>query len=481
MLAEALLLAGAGTMLGIGLAYAGIRELIAISPANLPRLDKIAIDPGVLIFSILAGLAAAAIFGIAPALRASRPDVMEILRGSGRTAGLGGGGLRNAVAVIEVALSFVLLIGSGLMVRSFIALQHVDLGFDADHLLTFQLLGKGSPQPQARAAQVREVENRLREIGGVESVTAAGLVPLAGGFSEIRWGKEEALSDPSKYQATTAQSVLPGFFETMRTPLIAGRTFTEADNAPDRKLVVVDQMMAAKAFPHESAIGKRILIRIQTPEPEWVEIIGVVGHERVNSLAGAEHEQVYFSDGFLNFGRVAGWILRTSGDPAMLAPSVREVIGKLDPGLLISEMQPMAVWVDHAQAGTRFSLLLIGVFGVIAALLASVGLYGVLSTFVRQRTAEIGVRMAMGAAPANIFGLVVGHGLRLSAMGIGIGVVAAVALTRVMATMLVGVKPTDAITFLAIAVLFFAIAAISCWIPARRAAGLAPTVALREP
>jgi predicted permease len=481
MLAEALLLAGAGTVLGIGLAYAGIRELIAISPANLPRLDKIAIDPGVLIFSILAGLAAAAIFGIAPALRASRPDVMEMLRGSGRTAGLGGGGLRNAVAVVEVALSFVLLIGSGLMVRSFIALQHVDLGFDADHLLTFQLLGKGSPQPQARAARVREVENRLREIGGVESVTAAGLVPLAGGFSEIRWGKEEALSDPSKYQATTAQSVLPGFFETMRTPLIAGRTFTEADNAPDRKLVVVDQMMAAKAFPHESAIGKRILIRIQTPEPEWVEIIGVVGHERVNSLAGAEHEQVYFSDGFLNFGRVAGWILRTSGDPARLAPSVREAIGKLDPGLLISEMQPMAVWVDHAQAGTRFSLLLIGVFGVIAALLASVGLYGVLSTFVRQRTAEIGVRMAMGAAPANIFGLVVGHGLRLSAMGIGIGMVAAAALTRVMATMLVGVKPTDAITFLAIAVLFFAIAAISCWIPARRAAGLAPTVALREP
>lgn len=480
-LAEALLLSGVGTILGIGLAYAGIQELIAISPKNLPRLDKIAIDPTVLTFSILAGLAAAAIFGLVPALRASRPDVMGMLRGSGRNAGLAGGGLRNAVAVVEVALSFVLLIGSGLMVRSFIALQHIELGFDPDHVLTFQLLGgRGGQQPQARAARVREIETGLREIGGVENVTASALVPLAGGYSTIRWGKEDALSDPSKYQATDAQSVLPGFFETMRTPLIAGRTFTEADNAPDRKFVIIDQMLAAKAFPRESAVGKRILIRIQTPEPEWVEIIGVVAHQRANSLAEPEHEQVYFTDGFRNHGSVNSWILRTSGDPARLAPAVRSAMAKLDQGLLINEMQPLNVWVDHAQAGTRFSLLLIGVFGVIAALLASVGLYGVLSTFVRQRTSEIGVRMALGAAPANIFSLVVGHGLRLSAIGIGIGIVAAAALTRVMATMLVGVKPTDAITFLAIAALFFAIAAISCWIPARRAAGLAPTVALRD-
>jgi predicted permease len=480
MLAEALMLAGAGTILGIGLAYAGIRGLIAISPENLPRLENIAIDPAVLAFSILAGLASAAIFGTAPALRASRPNVMHMLRGSGRTAGLGGGGLRNAVAVIEVALSFVLLIGSGLMVRSFIALQHIELGFDANHLLTFQLLGGRRQSPQERAAKVREIQTSLRELGGVESVTAAALVPLAGGYSTIRWGKEDALSDPSKYQATDAQSVLPGFFETMRTPLIAGRTFTDADNAPDRKFVIVDQMLAAKAFPRESAVGKRILIRIQTPEPEWVEIIGVVAHQRVNSLAEPEHEQVYFSDGFRNFGSVNSWILRTAGDPARLAPAVRAAIGKLDPNLLINEMQPMPIWVDHAQAGTRFSLLLIGVFGAIAVLLTSVGLYGVLSTFVRQRTAEIGVRMALGAAPANIFSLVVSHGLRLSAMGIGIGVIAAAALTRVMATMLVGVRPTDLITFLAIAALFFAIAAISCWIPARRAAGLAPTIALRE-
>jgi predicted permease len=482
MLIEALLLAGAGTVLGIALAYVGIHELIAISPANLPRLEKVAIDPAVLAFSILAGLASAAIFGLAPALRASRPDVMEMLRGSGRTTGLGGGGLRNAVAVVEVALSFVLLIGSGLMVRSFIALQHVELGFDPNHVLTFQLLGgRRGAQQQERAARVREIQNRLRDIGGVESVTAAQLVPLAGGYSSIRWGKEEALADPSKYQATDGQVVLPGFFETMRTALIAGRTFTESDNAPDRKFVVVDTLLAAKAFPHESATGKRILIRtIRTPEPEWVEIIGVVAHQQATSLSEPGHEQVYFTDAFLSSGAVSRWILRTSGDPAGLAPAIRAAIGSVDPNLLITEMQPMPVWVDRAQAGTRFSLLLIGVFSVIAVVLASVGLYGVLSTFVRQRTAEIGVRMALGAAPANIFSLVVGHGLGLSAAGIGIGIVAAMALTRVMTTMLVGVKPTDPITFFAIVGLFLAIAAVSCWIPARRAAGLAPTVALRD-
>ena len=357
MLAESLLISGAGTVLGVGLAYAGIRELIALGPKDLPRLETVAIDPAVLAFSIVAGLFAAILFGLAPALRASRPDLMEVLRGSARAAGLGGGGLRNAVAVVEVALSFVLLIGSGLMVRSFLALQHVDLGFDPQHLLTFQLLGgRGGPQPQERAARVKEIQTRLGEIGGVESVTAAMLTPLAGGYSIIRWGLEDALTDTSKYRGTDWQTVLPGFFETMRTPLIAGRTFADADNAPDRKYVIVDQMLAAKAFPHESAVGKRILTRVQTPEPEWVEIIGVVAHQRAVSLVDPGHEQIYFSDGFRNYGAVGRWILRVKGDPGAIAPVVRTAIGKLDPHLLITEMEPESAWVDRAQAGTRFAI-----------------------------------------------------------------------------------------------------------------------------
>jgi predicted permease len=481
MLWESMLLAGAGTLFGIVVAYAGIRQLIAISPANLPRLEGVAIDPSVLLFSILAGLCSAAIFGIAPALRASRPDVMDTLRGGGRNAGLAGGKFRGAVAVMEVALSFVLLIGSGLMVRSFIAIQHVDLGLDPDHLLTFQLLGgRFGPRPPERQARVLEIQRTLQAIGGVEGVTSAALVPLAGGYSTIRWGREEALADPSRFQAADVQTVQPKFFEVMRTPLLAGRTFTDADNAPDRKYVVIDNLLAAKAYPHESAVGKRILIRVRTPEPEWVEIIGVVTHQRATSLSDPGHEQIYFSDGFQGFGATNRWMLRTSGDPSQVAPAVRAAMHKLDPNLLITGMQPMSVWVDGAQAGTRFTLVLIAVFAGIAAILANLGLYGVLSTFVRQRTAEIGLRMALGAAPSNIFGLVVGHGLALTAAGIGVGVLAAVGMTRLIATMLVGVRPTDPVTFLSIIALFFTIAVLSCWIPARRAAALAPTVALRE-
>jgi predicted permease len=482
MLVEALLLAGAGTLLGLGLAWFGIRQLLAVAPANLPRLDSITIDPVVLAFTTLAGLAAAVIFGIPPALQAARPDVMNILRGSGRTGGLGGGRrLRNIVVVTEVALSFVLLIGSGLMIRSFIALQRIDPGYDPDNVLTFQLLGAGNLSvPQERAVFMQDLRGRLSALPGVESVTASYPFPLAGGFSPLRWGMGDALFDPSKFQAADWQVVLPGYFEALRTPLIAGRTFTEADDTPERKVAIIDQFLAAKAFPNESAVGKRILVRYASPEPQWVEVIGVVAHQRQTTLAEPGREQVYFTNGF-NMRRLATyWGVRTKGDPAQYAAAIRAVVAKFRSNLLITEMQPMEALVRQAQASTRFSLLLISVFAVVAAILASVGLYGVLSNVVRQRTAEIGVRMALGATPGGIFKLVVGHGLRLSLIGIAAGMVAAFGLTRAMTSMLVGVKATDPVTFAAMAVLFLIIAAVASGLPARRAAGLDPTIALRE-
>ena len=482
MLAETLFIAGLGALLGLGLAWAGIRELLAIAPANLPRLDAIAINPAVLGFTAVATLIAAAIFGIAPALRASRPDVMHVLRAAGRTSGLGGARmLRSSVVVAEVALSFVLLIGSGLMVRTFIALQHIDPGYDPRNMLTFALLGgRQGNVPQQRGAFVHDLEDRLRAVGGVQAVAAASPFPLTGGFSPIRWGKEDALADSSKFKAVDFQIVLPGYFETMRTPLISGRTFTEDDNAPERKLVLVDEVLAAKAFPNRPAVGQRILIRIRTPEPEWVQIIGVVAHQRQTSLADPGREQIYFTDGFVGHGAVRTWAVRTAGDATKYADTIRAEVKRFNPQVLMTEVAPMEGLVVEAQAGTRFSLLLIGVFAAIAALLAGVGLYGVLSTVVRQRTPEIGVRMALGAAPGTIFNLVVGHGLRLSAAGVALGLVAALALTRVMTSMLVGVKATDPVTYVAMAVVFFAIAAVGSWLPARRAAGLDPTVALRE-
>ena len=481
-LAEALLLAFAGAAGGLGLAWLGLHELRAIAPADLPRLETIAIDPPVVAFAALAALVAAAIFGLAPAWRASRPDVAQVLRAGGRTAGLGSAGfLRSAVVVAEVALCFVLLIGSGLMFRSFLALSRIQPGFDPHGLLTFQLLGnRGGAHPEQRAAFVREVHDRLAAIPGVQSVTASFPLPLAGGFTPIRWGLEPALTDSSRFQAVDFQIVLPGYFEAMHTPLLAGRGFTDADNAPDRDGVVIDQFLANKAFPRESAVSKRILTRLRSLQPQWVEVLGVVAHVRTTSLADPGREQIYFMDGYLGHGVVDRWAVRTFGDPSRVAGAVRGALSRLGPKVLVSEMQPMDALVRQAQSGTRFSLLLIGVFATVAALLAGVGLYGVLSTVVRQRTAEIGVRMALGAAPVSIVGLVVGQGLRLSAAGIAIGLVAAYALTRAIASLLVGVSRTDPLTFAAMVLVFLAVAALASWLPALRAAALDPSSALRE-
>jgi len=482
ILAEALLLAAMGALGGLAIAWLGVHELLAIAPAYLPRLDSIRIDSTVLIFTVISSVAAAAIFGLAPAWRAARPDVMIVLRGTSRNEGLASGGLSRKIVVgIEVALAYVLLIGSGLMVRSFLELQRIDPGFSPQGLLTFQVQSdRFLPTPQERAVVIRQLEDRLRAIPGVQRVTAANPFPLTGGFSPIRWGTEEALADASKYKAVDPLIVLPGYFETMHTSLIEGRTFKEDDNQPGRTDVVVDKILADRAYPNQSAVGKRILIRIQTPEPVWVNIIGVVAHERGVSLSEPGREQVFVTDAYVGSGATDHWAVRTGTDSAKYANNVLAAIKAFDSHLLVTDMKPMEAVVEKAQSETRFSLLLIGTFAVIAALLAGVGLYGVLATVVRQRSAEIGIRMALGARPVNIFQLVVGQGLRLTAIGVVVGLFAAFALTREMASMLVGIKATDPLTFVTMVVLFFLIAAISSCLPARRAASLDATAALGE-
>ena len=480
MLAESAILAAAGAAAGLALAWTGIRLLVALAPANLPRLDAVRIDPVVLGFTILASLAAAALVGIVPALRAARPDLAEVLRASGRSPALQGGSLlRSGVVVAEVALSFVLLVGSGLMVRSFVALQRTDPGYDPSGVLTFSV-NPLADSPDGRAAFMRALRERLAALPGVEAATAAGPLPLDGGLANSRWGTEEAATDASKFQQANVHIVLPGYFQAMRTRVLAGRVFDESDNRPDATGIVVDERLAAKAFGGRPAVGERLFVRVRSPEPEWLTVIGVVEHARHESLAADGREAIYFADGFFGHGAAGRWAVRTSGDPSALAASARAAVRDLDARLPVAEVQPMSAFVDRAMAPTRFALVLIGVFAAIAALLAAVGLYGVLSTVVRQRTAEIGVRMAFGARSASIFRLVIGQGLRLSALGIVIGVGAAWALTRVLSSMLVGVAPTDPATFGAIAALFLAIAAVACWLPARRAAGVDPVIALRE-
>jgi putative ABC transport system permease protein len=480
MLAESLVLATAGALLGLALAYGGLRLLVALAPANLPRLDEVRIDPAVLGFTALLALLAAALFGLVPALRASRPGLAQVLRAVGRAGG-GGRLLRSGVVAAEVALSFVLLVGGGLMVRSFVALMHADPGYDPTGVLTFQAAPL-APQREGRAAFMRQMRERLAALPGVRAVTGAGPFPLDGGLANARWGTAEAAADPSKFQQANLHAVLPGYFAALRTRLIAGRAFTDADNANDSlKAIVIDDMLAAKAFPHESAVGKRLLARIRSPEPEWLEVIGVVAHQRHEGLVAPGREAIFVTDGFVGHGGATRWAVRAAPgtDPERLVPAVRRVVAELDPRVPVAEVQPMQALVDRARGPTRFALVLIGVFGAIAAALAAVGLYGVLSTAVRQRTAEIGVRVAFGAPRSSIFRLVIGEGLRLSALGVVVGLAAALLLTRVMGSLLVGITATDPATYAAIVLLFLGLAGASCWLPARRAAALDPTNALR--
>jgi len=376
-------------------------------------------------------------------------------------------------------LSCVLLVGSGLMIRSFVALQRAEPGYDTRHVLTFLIPNVRIPDAQARRAFMRDLGARLEALPGVQGATAASPLPLDGRMANARLGTEEALANPSTFQQATMYVVLPGFFEKMRTRLIEGRTFAETDNTPEARVIVIDRILAAKAFHGQSAVGRTLLARIRTPEPERFQVIGVIEHQRHESLAVDGRETMYIPDAYVGYGVANRWAVRTTGDPLALGHAVRTLVTELSPRSAAIDVQPMEDLVDRARAQTKFALVLIGVFAAIAAVLTAVGLYSVLSIAVRQRTPEIGLRMAFGAGYGSILTMMVGHGLRLSSVGIACGVVAAAALTRWMRTMLVGVEPTDLATFATMTVSVMVLAIIACGVPAARAARLDPTVALR--
>jgi predicted permease len=479
LLAESLVLAGLAALFGVGLAKLGIVLLLQLAPANLPRLADVSLDPVVLAFTVLTSIAAVLIFGLVPALRASRPDLAQVLRAAGRTPALGGAArLRNVVIVAEVALSFVLLIGSGLMVRSFVALMQVDPGFESRGVLTFGLSNlrfRGPDQARGVFSQLRE---RLAAIPGVTAVTTANAVPFDGNDPSGRWGTQVAMNDPTRFRQGGFVQAPPSYFDVMRVKLIAGRVFTQAENDdPNTKLIVIDDETAKLGFGQESPVGKTIFARIRTETPEAFTVVGIVRHHRHLTLYGEEKELLFFPTGPFGGGR---WLVRTAGDPVALGQAVRAAVASINPQYLVTEMHPLTDNVDKARSATRFALVLISIFASIAALLAAVGLYGVLSSVVRQRTSEIGIRMAFGAQRSSIFRLVIGQGLRMSVIGIGSGLVIAVVATRAMSSMLVDVRPTDPITFVATALMFLIIAAAACWLPARRAAGMDPNVALRQ-
>ncbi len=481
MLTESLLLCGVATLLGVGLAWIGIRGLVRLAPSNLPRLDSTSIDWRVSLFSASCGLVGSIILAMLPAWSFVRSDLMQALHSSGRSTHLGGGRfIRSVVIVAEVAMAFVLLVGSGLMFRSFVELLHVHPGYEAHGLLTFLTVGDAKDvAPERRLAFLRDLEEHLRSIPGVQSVGGATGLPLhvVGPPDGVSWSAEKGPADPAR--RSDIETVLPGYFETLHSRVLEGRTFSEADNAGGQGLAVIDQSLAEKAFPHQSALDRRICVYI--PEATWLRVIGVVEHQRLHSLADPGREQIFVTDGFWGIGISRHWALRTAGDPEKYVSIVRSEIAKFAPGLLaMSDVQTMDTTIDRAQAGTRFDLLLIGVFAIIAALLAAVGLYGVVASAVRQRTAEIGLRIAFGAEPRSVVRLMIGQGLTLSAVGIGIGLGASAMLTRVMTSMLVGIQPTDPTTYAMMSALFFLVTAVACWVPARRAGGIDPMKALRE-
>jgi predicted permease len=479
LLAESLILSLLGGALGVVLAQAGVDLLLAIAPPDLPRLADVRIDIAVLMLTLVACVASAVLFGLVPALHASRPDLTSSLRASGRGVAASGARLRQGVVTVEVALSFVLLIGCGLMIRTAIALHRVDPGFRAEGLLTLTVGNLRVQGADGRAAKTGEIRERLLALPGVTHVSAITTLPLDGRGGSGRWGPEAARADQTLYRQGHVEFVRADYFETMGTRVIAGRTFREEDNVPTARVVIIDERIAEMGFPGQSPIGRRILSRVTTPEAELYEIIGVVSHQRHQSLAGDEAESLYFPDGNIGVA-AASWAVRTTGDVATLAPMARSTLLALDPQLLITDVEPMTGLIGRASAATRFALALFAVFAVLAALLAAIGLYGVLSSIVRQRVPEIGMRMAVGATPANIFRLVIGHGLALSAAGIATGLFAAFLLTRVIARLLVGVQPTDPLTFATMIAAFLGIAVLASWLPARRAAGIDPNTALRE-
>ena len=482
LMLESVLLSLAGAVVGVALAAGGIELLLALRPDDLPRVQEVGLDGVVLGFTLASAVVAALIFGLIPAMQGSGGALGEALKERGQIgSGRGRKVLRNAVVVGEVSLSLVLLIGAGLMVRSFVALSSVEPGYDAEGLLAFNVAVPFAsyPQPSDRALLADEIQRRLSEIPGVTAASAAFPLPLAGQLMNGRYGPGEALTDPEAFRQANYRAVLPGYFEAMGTRLVEGRTFTRADMADSLPVVVVDQILARTLWPGTSAVGQRFLIRAISPEPEWVEVVGVVEHQRSESLAVEGMETVYIPDRFMG-SLASSWVVRSSLDPLSLVPAVRAELSRVDGDMPLADVRLFTDDVEGAMGATRFALTLIGLFGAIALALASVGLYGVLSYLVRQRTAEIGVRMAFGAEASSILGLVVGQGLGLAGAGVALGLVAASLLTRFMESLLVGVTPTDPLTFGGISGVFLAVAALASWLPARRASRVDPVVALRQ-
>jgi putative ABC transport system permease protein len=490
MLTESLVLAAAGMVLGLGLAWQGIRVIKALSPANLPRIESVSLDGRAFAFAAAVAVVAAILFGLAPALRAVRGNLADGLRDRGTgTGGVRGNKLRTVLVVSEVTLSLVLLIGAGLMVRSFAAIQKVNPGFDATNVVTFN-----APIPflkyltsQLRATFVNQLGDRLAAIPGVESVGGVTPLPLAGGeqYSVGSYGKVGEADDVYRTNKADYKAVLPGYFEAMRISLVSGRTFLRSDNENQAlDVAIVDAKFAARLFGKENPLGASILMdhfneKTFSMERVPVTIVGVVANVRSGSLAAEGRETIYVPYVFQAFLPIT-FVVRTTAEPAGLLSRIRTEVSALDRDVPVADLSTLASWVAESMSQTRFLLALSSTFAGLALVLAAIGLYGVVSFSARQRTREIGVRVALGASDRDVRRLILGQGLIVAAIGIVLGLGASVALTRVVSSYLVGVSATDPVTFGGVPLVLLGVSAVASYLPARRATTIDPVRALRE-
>lgn len=482
LLTESLLLALLGGAAGLLLAWWLVNALVKFPGLNLPRAEEVGIDARVLGFSCGLALLTGLLFGLIPALVAARPDLQQVLKeGGGRTTA-GGRRLRSLLIVAEVSLAFLLLVGAGLLTRSFVSLLNVKVGFDTERLLTFVVslpAARASQTPQ-RVGFYQQLQTRLAGLPEVEAVGIVSSLPLSGhnnGSSVIVEGRPL----PAGEQAPTIgwQSASAGYFKTMGIPVLRGRHFTAEDASHAQRVVLINESLARRVFPHEDPIGKRLSFGPPKTQADWREIIGVVGDARHHTLEIEPEPRAY--DLFEQSSSSSMFIvMRTTGDPSRLANAARQQARELEPTAPVYMLATMDELVARSTATRRFSMLLVGGFALIALLLAAIGIYGVLSFTVSERRQEIGIRMALGARRFDILRLIVRQALALTLAGMLIGLAGSLLLTRFMTKLLYGVSPTDPRILLLVAMALTLVALLACWIPARRATKTDPLIALRH-
>ncbi len=479
-LVESLLLALLGGGLGLALAASSVRALRAWLPQNLPRVSEVGVDAHVLLFGLGASAAAALIFGLAPAIAAADRRLWGALRegAAGTGESRGRRRLRGGLVVLETALSFVLLVGAGLLARSLMRIEEVPLGFNPERVLT---AGMSLPRsqystPEQWRAFYNSLVGRLEGAPGVQTVAASLPLPLYGGGLNFGFGVEGRVEPPGADLSANYTALTPGYFRALQIPLVRGRPITERDTADAPKVCVVSQTLARQVFPGEDPIGRRLVFGFKESVPR--EIVGIVADVQRDGRGEPSRPEMY-----VPFAQEPWWaaylVVRTAGDPSHVSGIVREAVHALDPGLPIESVQPMVEIVQESVAPPRFRATLLSLFGAAALVLAIVGIYGVLSYSVGRRTRELGIRVALGAERGDVLRLVIGEGLWLTGAGLAAGAVGAAILSRFLATLLFGVGRFDLATWAGVASALLAAGLLACWVPARRATRVDPVTALR--